>query len=420
MRQLKSLLAATATLALSVSVSAEDIAITGGTAYTNGGSGKIENATVLVSDGKIKTVQAGGEVPSGYRVIDATGKWVTTGLMVSGSALGLDGVPSNSGVNDATVKKAPSTIALDATTALNADSVIIPNTRVEGVTRAVTGFQSTSDFWLGQGAVIHLGNGEGQDLVVRGKAFVGVSLSQGSIAKSGDSRAVVLTALDTKLEGAKEKPSGDDDKKKSDKPDPEKDALKRVLSGDASLYVEASRKEDILAMIRLKEKHGVDVILSGAEEAWMVADKLAAANIPVIVNAMTNLPGGFDTLGATMKNAVRLNAAGVKVGFVGSGSNNARLMPQFAGNAVANGMPWEDAMAAMTTNPAEIFGIADSYGTLAAGKDADVVVWDGDPIEISSSPDAVLIMGEEIPLVSRQTKLRDRYMAPSRSPAFNR
>lgn len=150
----------------------------------------------------------------------------------------------------------------------------------------------------------------------------------------------------------------------------------------------------------------------------MVADKLAQANIGVIVHPIDNLPQSFDMLGATQQNAGRLEKAGVKVAIVGNGDANVRLAVQNAGNAVANGMSWQGAMASLTTVPAEMFGISDSYGTLEAGKDADVVVWDGDPLELMTSPDAVIISGENIPLVSRQTKLRDRYKDITRSPAY--
>lgn len=164
----------------------------------------------------------------------------------------------------------------------------------------------------------------------------------------------------------------------------------------------------------------MNVILGGAGEAWMLADALAAAGIPVVLDPSANLPGNFDVLGRTSAAAGRLHAAGVKVAFIPPGTPNARLVVQNAGIAVSMGMPWEAAMDALTVNPAEIFGLADSYGKLADGMDADIVVWDGDPIEVMSSPDAVLIAGDEYPLVSRQTKLRDRYKDLDRSPAFDR
>ena len=215
-------------------------------------------------------------------------------------------------------------------------------------------------------------------------------------------------------------PPGKDDDKKDKKPkyDSGKAALDRLFAGEIPLLVEVNRKADILNVIALKERFGIDVVLTSAAEAWMVADELAAAEIPVVLNPLRNLPEDFDSLGATGAAAARLAKAGVKVAFLPPDTNNARLVPQSAGNAVAMGMPGEAAVDALTVNPAEIFGISDSYGTLEAGKDADVVVWDGDPLELMTSPDAVFIRGEEVPLVSRQTKLRDRYINIPRSPAY--
>jgi imidazolonepropionase-like amidohydrolase len=416
-------------------VYAEDIAIKGGTAFTNGGKGKVENATILVSDGKITSVAAGGNVPSGYRVIDASGKWVTVGLMATGTTLGLTEVPLSGSLNDATAGNAKNTIGLDVTYAIDPSSTLIPITRIEGITRAVTGLTSTKDYWLGQGAVIHLG--DGFNLVEKQGAYIGLQIGEGAARKAGGSRAVLWQDIYAKLEGARPDPEADtsesekDDGKDADKDTGKKDvnkkkasaeklALERLFNGETSLMVSANRAADILQVIRLKEHFGFNVILSEAVEAWRVADELAKADIPVVLNALESLPQSFETLGATQTNAGRLVEAGVTIAITGKGSHNARLMPQNAGNAVSNGLSWEAAMDAMTVGPAKIFGMADSYGTLEAGKDADIVVWDGDPIELSTSPTAVLIKGDEIKLVSRQTRLRDRYLEITRSPQFKK
>lgn len=419
MKMIRSMLALSLLAGVSTAAMAENIAVTGGTAYTKGGYGKVENATVLIADGKIQSVTAAGSVPDGYKVIDAAGKIVTVGLMVSETTLGLTEVGFSAGIDDGSAK-GDTSIPLDATDGINPDSVLIPVTRIEGVTRAYTGLEGTKDMWLGQGAVIHLGNGP--DLVVKRHAALGLELDEGAASSNGGSRVALWYAVRSKLDGAKAggKDEKDDKDKKDARPDPEKDVLARVLEGEQPLLVEADRASDIRKVIELKKAYGVKVILYGAAEAWRVADELAAAQIPVIVNPVQNLPGSFDTLGATQENAARLHKAGVKIALVGLGTDNARLMPQYAGNAVANGLPWEAAMDAMTVNPAEMFGVADSYGTLEAGKDADVVVWSGDPLELSSAPEHVLIKGEEIPLVSRQTKLAERYHPVSRAPEYKR
>ncbi len=406
---------------VSGAAAADKIAITGGTAFTMNGDERIENATILVDGGKIEAVRSGGSVPAGYRVIDASGKWVTPGLMASGTQLGLVEVSLSGGIVDASATaKAKDPVTIDVTWAINPDSTLIPITRIEGITRAATGMQSTGDVWLGQGAVIHLG--DGYDLTVRDRAFIGLNMTGSSADANGGSRAVIWRDVITALEKAEPQPAmADDDKDekaKEKKPDPVKDTLARLFSGEATLVVAAHRAADIRNVIKLKSRFDINIALMGGAEAWREAAALAGAGIPVILNALDNLPGSFETLGATQANAARLHAAGVTIALVGRGTHNARLMPQYAGNAVANGLPWSAAMAAMTTGPAEIFGIADSYGTLAEGMDADIVVWSGDPIELDTAAEHVMIVGEEIDLVSRQTKLRDRYKELSRSPAF--
>lgn len=424
MRKLISIAALAATTLTAVcftaSVSAEDIAITGGRAFTNGGNGEVENATILVSGGKITSVSSGGAVPDGYRVIDATGKWVTAGFMAADTSLGLTEVSLSGGINDASAPTEKGAIGLSIVPALNPANIFIPNTRIEGVTRAMSRMTTSGDMWLGVGAVLKLND---SDIVAREKAFLAIDLDEGSANKVGGSRAVLWSKLNEKFQEAKDKMDAaakKDDDKDAKRPSAEDATLNAVLSGDMPVYAVVNRKADILQLIAFQNRFGVRVILGGAAEAWMVADMLAAAGIGVVLEPSNNLPGNFDTLGQTSAAAGRLHAAGVKVAFIPPGTHNARLVVQNAGIAVSMGMPWAAAMDALTVNPAEMFGVGDSYGKLSAGMDADVVVWDGDPLELMSSPDAVLIAGEDMPLVSRQTKLRDRYKDLDRSPAFDR
>jgi imidazolonepropionase-like amidohydrolase len=142
----------------------------------------------------------------------------------------------------------------------------------------------------------------------------------------------------------------------------------------------------------------------------MVADRLAEAGVPVLLDALANLPGTFDQLGARLDNAAILHAAGVTIAFAGAGTHQARKLRQVAGNAVANGLPYEAALIAMTANPAAIFELGDGFGTLEAGSRADLVIWSGDPLEVTSAADQVVIGGKPVRMVSRQTLLRDRYL----------
>lgn len=182
-----------------------------------------------------------------------------------------------------------------------------------------------------------------------------------------------------------------------------------MARGEQPLVVAVHRASDIVAVLRLAKQLGLRLILAGVTEGWKVAREIAAADVPVLVEPLDNLPQSFEQLGATLENAARLRAAGVRVAFMNGDAHNARNVRQSAGNAVANGMSWHDALAAMTIVPAGIWGLADRYGSLEPGKDADLVIWDGDPLEVTTFADMVFIRGQEIPMESRQTLLRDRY-----------
>ena len=196
------------------------------------------------------------------------------------------------------------------------------------------------------------------------------------------------------------------------------EALQGVINGNTPLIVGINRAADIEVLITLVEDYSLKAIITGGAEAWMLADKLAAAGIAVLVNPTANLPGNFDSLNARFGAARILIDAGVKVAISGSATHNARNITQDAGNAVAHGLDWNAALHAITLAPAEIFGMAAATGSLEAGKSADVVIWPGDPLELTNFPEQVFINGEKIPMVSRQTLLRDRYLKGDGPPAY--
>jgi len=188
-----------------------------------------------------------------------------------------------------------------------------------------------------------------------------------------------------------------------------------LLAGRIPLIVAVNRASDIEAAIRLAEDFALRLVVLGGSEAWKVAPQLASARVPVMLDPLANLPGSFDRLGATLEDAARLQRAGVSVAFASSDGKNARNLTQSAGNAVAYGMNYDAALRAITVNPGRIFGIDRSYGTLKPGKLADVVVRSGDPLEVTSFADQVIIEGRIIPMTSRSTLLRDRYRSPDKS-----
>ena len=391
---------------------AATIAITGGTVQTMGAAGAIDQGTVLIVDGKIAAVGAGIPIPPGARIVDARGKVVTPGLFDSLTQLGIVEVSAAEGTGDGAVKADRITAAFDVADAINPRSTLIAVNRIEGLTRAGVAPQPGNSLIAGQGAVIHLGLAA--DLVVRARVAMFAALGEQGAELAGGARGAAMLRLREALQDAADfdahrRAFASGDRREYALSRLDLEALAPVARGELPLVVTVHRASDILAVLRLARELGLRLILAGAAEGWEVAREIAAADVPVLVDPLDNLPQSFEQLGATLANAARLRAAGVRVAFMTGDAHNARNVRQSAGNAVANGMPWHDALAALTTAPAAIWGIADRYGSLEPGKEADLVLWDGDPLEVTTFADAVFIRGEEIPMESRQTLLRDRY-----------
>jgi imidazolonepropionase-like amidohydrolase len=189
---------------------------------------------------------------------------------------------------------------------------------------------------------------------------------------------------------------------------PELEALRPALKGELPVVVVANRRSDILSALRLTKEFHLRTVISGGVEAWQLGDELAKAGVPVAINTINNIPS-FDGLGARFDGATLLRAAGVSVLIEEGETGGPRNLRWAAGHAVRFGMSWDDALAAITLAPARAFGIADRYGSLEAGKVANLVVWSGDPLDYASEAELVLIRGTEMPQVSRQTELLDRY-----------
>ena len=391
---------------------AETLVITGATVHTLGPEGTIKNGTVVIENGRIRAVGATVAVPAGARRIDARGKVITPGLFDSLSGIGTVEVNAVDPSNDAEVEDDRITAAFNIADVLNPRSTLIPVNRIEGLTRAVVAPQPGKSLIAGQGAVIHLG-GPG-DYLVRSPIAMFAELGETGSRLSGGSRGGAILRLREALQdaldyAANRKAFEQGDRREYALSRLDLEALVPVVKGTLPLVVTANRASDIEAALRLAKDFNLKLILAGADEGWVVARQIATAKVPVLINALEDLPDRFEALGATLENAARLYKAGVTFAFMTGDAHNARNLKQAAGNAVAYGLPWDAALAAITTVPARIWGIADRYGTLEPGKDADVVSWDGDPLELTTFPDAVFIRGVEIPMKSRQTELRDRY-----------
>lgn len=384
-----------------------------GHVYTVSAAGTLPDADVLIANGKIAAVGANLPQPAGATVVDVHGKPVTPGLMASYTQLAIEEVDLAHETNDTSGDQSIDTAAFDVADAINPNSTLIPIARLGGVTRALTAPATGSGVFFGQSAVIDLGNGP--DILEKRAAGIVVSLdSQNTQHQTRpDQWAKFRETLDDAREYWSQRaryhsPGGSRDQRSARI---DLDALGPVVRGEEPLIVAVDRASDIRQAIGFARAQKLKLVILGGQEAWMAAKDLADAHVPVIVDAELNLPTHFAELGAALKNAARLDAAGVTIVFMpqsGDPSHYARTLAQIAGNAVGNGMNWDHALAAITRNPAQIWGIADHYGTLEPGKDADVVVWDGDPLNLSA-PTAIFIKGAKIPLVSRQTMLRDRY-----------
>ncbi len=376
-----------------------------------GSAGTLHGATVLIAGGRILAVGEGIAVPAGARRIDAAGKVVTPGLLDSLTQLGLVEVSAVEDTEDATNVDPQVSAGFEVADGINSRSMLIPINRVEGITRAISAPAAGKSLFLGQGAVIHLGGGP--QTVVRRSVAQFAALGEGGARLAGGTRGAAAMRLREALRDALDYDANRAAYDRAERrpyslPRLDLEALLPVARGEQPLVVLVNRASDIEQVLELARRMKLRLILAGAAEGWEVAGEIAAARVPVLLNPLANLPQSFEEMGATLENAARLARAGVTLAFLTGDSHNSRNLRQAAGNAVAYGLPWDAAMAAMTVNPARIWGL-DDYGTLEPGKDADVVIWDGDPLEVTSAAERVFIRGLEMPRDSRQIRLRDRY-----------
>ena len=393
-------------LLASGAANAQSLAIINATLHTATEQGVLENASIVMDNGKITAINP--QQVQADKVIDANGKIVTPGFIASINQLGLVEVSAVAGSRDAGEEKAG--IDFDVSLAYNAHSSLIPYARKGGVTRDVITPHGGDSIFSGLASVVDL-SGDLQGDIQKQAALV-VYLGE----RSKGSRAFTLQTLINKLEEhqtkAAKKPKKDDDST----PSTEDKVMVKVLSGDMPLVVGVSRAADIIELLKVKEQFGINLVLNGAQDAVVVKEQIAKAQVPVIMSAMDSLPSSFDSLHASLDNAAALEKAGVKVILTvgGDASHNIYQLRFDAGNAVSYGMSQQGALNAVTSNVADVFGI--NAGSLEVGKAADVVVWSNDPFELSSHVSKMIINGEEVSTQSRQDKLRERYTTESSMP----
>ena len=412
MKMLVSLAAGVA--AIAAAAQAQTVAIMDGQVHTVSG-GVIEEGDVIIRDGRIVEVGADLSAPAGATVIDATDKVVTPGLFSPISSIGLVEIGAVDDANDATPAPLPTGgfplgAALNAIDAYNPSSVLIPVNRAGGVTRALMAPNPGPNLFAGKAAVIDL-SGRANS-VTRAEAAQYMVMGENGAERYGGTRMGSWAVLREYLDESRSYHANPNDyvRRPHDGRFSVSDlkALGPVINGDQPLIVSVNSANDIRALIRLKNTYRLNVIIVGASEGWRIAREIAAANIPVITHGMYNLPGEFEDIDATLKNAARLHQAGVRISFY-EGAHNTRLIRQHAGNAVAEGLPYDAAIAAITLNPATFYGLGNQLGSLETGKIADVVIWDGDPLEVTTKPEAVFINGRPQDLNNRQKMLMERY-----------
>ncbi len=373
----------------------------------------IENATVVIVNGKITAVGVNVPIPAKAERIDASGRWITPGLIDPVTVLGVVEIGAVPQSNDASAKGDKSVAAaFRVWDGLNPASVLWAPTRNEGVT--TVGVVPTGGLIAGQAAVVDLVDGTATQMLRRRPAAVVAQLQSGA-APDTSSRGEVLLRLRELLQDAKvyatHRQAYDTARTRAFATTrPNLEALVPVITGQLPLMLSVDRAADIGTALDLAHEFALKLVLVGADEGWMLADRIATAHVPVITGALDNIPGSFATLGARQENAALLRKAGVQVALsTGGESFNVRNLKQHAGNAVAYGLSWDDALRAVTMAPAEILGVGGSVGTLQPGRDANLVVWDGDPFEFSTRAVRVLVHGREIHQPSRQDLLMERY-----------
>ena len=447
--------------AAAMPAAAETFAIVNGTVAKGDGSAPIQNGVVVVRDGRI--VAAGDtrlKLPAGTRVIDAGGKWVTPGIVAGFSRLGLaevdltnlqedgGGRSDTSGAADDTSSDGPFNAAIDVVPAINPRDSTIAVNRADGVTRAIVAPGTGKNIFAGQGAVID--TGADMDPITAARKFQFVELGEAGAGIAGGSRASAFALFRNALREASQlsrrappvqsaRSQAPDQREQPVVRDPNESrmynaqrnqdvlltrydaaALVPVLQGRQYLFVHVERARDILNVLDLRNDfRGLKLVLVGASEAWTVADRIARSGVPVIASPVNDLPVSFEQLAATQSNVGRLRAAGVNVAIGTIDDSDTRNLfweRQYAANLVAltkvpgaSGVSWGDALAMITSRPAEMIGMGGEIGSLAPGRRADVVIWSGDPLEASSAAEAVFIDGVRQPLDTHQTRLLQRY-----------
>ncbi len=395
----------------SLPASAQDYFISNAKLVTNSSDGIADKIDILIRKGKIAQIGSNLVAPADAELIKADGKWVTPGLIAPFSQLGLVDVGAEDATNDISSKDSASSISELASDSFNPKAAAIANTRRAGITHAVISPRAAGDsIFGGTGLVANLS--ADFNSIENSEAFIYVQLGAQGTSRSGGSRAATFRQLRAALDDAGAYPArfkGPEDGDVLSRQDAA--ALFKAARGQMPLVINADRASELLKIIQLKKDYGnLDIIVLGGAEGWKIADDLAQAGIKVMIDPHDNLPANFDKVEARLDNVILLDEAGVDYAITNAGAlgvSNAVTLTQHAGNAVGNGLDWNKAFAAITSTPGKWFDIPNTQ--IVSGQKATLVIWDGDPLNVTSAPINMMIDGEPQSLKSRQTALRDRY-----------
>lgn len=396
-----------------VPLQAQTVAITGARVYPVSGP-MIENATVLIRSGRIAAVGANVTIPADARRVDAAGKWVTPGIFNATTTLGISEIGQIPGTMDARAQGQNDgvTASFKVWEGFNPASPLLQVTRNDGIT--TVGIIPFGGLIGGQAAVVALRDGAPQEVILRSPAAMFASLGARG-PNIGSARGEVFQRLRAVLDDARLYPRRRADvERNASRPlaarRADLEALQPVLAGNLPIVIDADRATDIAEALKFGKDYGMRVAVASATEGWKVAEQLGSAQAYVLVGSLNNIPRDFSSLGARQDNAALLHRAGAKVVISGGADAfNARNVKYEAGVAVAFGMPWDAALRAVTLTPAELYGVASRTGSLDVGKDATLVVWSGDPFELSTRAEHVFVQGVEVQGPSRQDELMRKY-----------
>lgn len=403
---------AVAVLACAAPAAADTIVITGATIYQRSDK-KLDGATLVVRDGKITDVGTGIAAPAGATVIDGKGKVVTAGLIEAASQIGLIEIDAEETANDGRFGTQPSDVhaGYRAIDAYDGRTIAVPIARTGGVTSAITG--PTGGLVAGQAAWVSLADSTAPLAAIRAPAAMQAALGRAAVALG--SRGYTVERLRELFDDVDDyrRNRANFERNQARRLSAQRldlEALIPVLDGRELLAIRASAEVDIRAALAIAAERRLRIAILGGSEAWRVAKELAAAKVTVLIDPTDNLPLDLQAIDVRDDNATVLAKAGVAVGFSTlGGASAARTIRQLAGIAVAQGLPWDKGLAGLTEVPAQLYGGAAERGTLERGKIADVVVWSGDPLELTSTAETVIIGGVVQSPATHQTKLRDRY-----------